>query len=428
MLYLESNIKDHSWLKYLLDEFCRIEKAQFDFEITSAPPTGSNIVSYGKDSSDIFEATPDHFDSKIEYLNDDLFILKNTNNNSFKGKFKFDLLWNAFYFLSRKDEWDREKNGINIQSYSGKTTRNNNDSWLIPIVSNYFQMLKIFIEDKFDGIQFAPSDSPILELSHDLDYLKKTRSLKIKQGAFNFLNGLKNWDAEKLKRAISFSRTKQDYWNFDFWTNLEKKYALKSTFYVYSKTKNGGPKKWLLDPSYDVRYNSKLQDKLKELIEKGWKIGLHGSFDSASNFELLSEEKEILEKAIGSKVSKTRQHWLRYEEIRTPFYHEKLFEQDSTVGWNNRMGFRAGIASKYRPYNHREKRAFQHFVVPQIIMDSNIFDYGFENQDKLIQQSLKMLLRCRRVSNAHFSISWHPRTCNEEYNWHTAYEKLLKSW
>ena len=132
-----------------------------------------------------------------------------------------------------------------------------------------------------------------------------------------------------------------------------------------------------------------------------------------------------MEKAVGSPITRTRQHWLNYSEAITPYSHEALFSHDSTVGWNDRMGFRAGCASVYRPYDHKNKRPFMYWEIPQVVMDSNIYDYGAKNSNELITLGMGIIERVSQLKNAHISISWHPRTCSADYKWHPAYEKLL---
>ncbi|MCK4822475.1 hypothetical protein KA005_42315 [bacterium] len=154
-------------------------------------------------------------------------------------------------------------------------------------------------------------------------------------------------------------------------------------------------------------------------------MGLHGSFYSATDEQRLSEEKATLENAVGTEVQKVRQHWLRYEEITTPQIHNKLFKYDSTLGWNDRMGFRSGIAGRSRPYDHKNKRPFDYMITPQVIMDANIYDYGVQHIERITKKAMDMLTGLRRHKNPYISISWHQRVCNSDYEWHELYEQIL---
>ena len=213
---------------------------------------------------------------------------------------------------------------------------------------------------------------------------------------------------------------------FEYWEKIETKYNIKSTFFIYSKVpeqKKGLKffKSWLIDPSYDIRSNIYLQKKLITLINKGWEIGLHGSFYSAENPILFKKEKENLEKKIGIPITKVRQHWLSFYENKTFKIHSDNISKDYTIGWNDISGYRAGCASQFRPYDHENMKAFKHIIIPQLIMDSHIFDYGND-----IIETNKILKSLLELNNSNCSISWHPRTSSSDYNWHNEYENLLK--
>ena len=393
MLYIKSNLSNTNWLQYLMEEFCRIEQAEFEFQMVD--------ISLDTGDAPFINVNRDRLEENTFYL--------------------------TFLTLSRKEEYIREISGKLIKSYSHNHPDKNRD-WSLPVVSQFFKKLKFELQQTYPSLKFKEESRPILELSHDLDYIKKTLPLRLKQSAFNLFNAIKYKSPDKLKKAFQFLLMPSDYWCFDYWRKLESEVNIKSIFYVYAKSRSANFKQWLLDPSYNVSENKALQTELKDMIDNGWEIGLHGSFFSANDEDQLRLEKKLLEKAIGTKVTKTRQHWLRYEERSTPFIHEQLFEQDSSIAWNNKIGFRAGIANKYRPYNHKEDRPFRHFIVPQIVMDSNIYDYGYGKEGAIINESLKLLETCKSLGNSHVSISWHPRTCSKDYNWQGAYEKLVSAW
>ena len=156
-------------------------------------------------------------------------------------------------------------------------------------------------------------------------------------------------------------------------------------------------KNWLIDPSYEIKSNAKLQQKLKELVDEGFEVGLHGSYGSATIESLLKEEKRRLEEILGKDVTKIRQHWLNYEEKITPYLHNQHFNYDSSLGWNDRMGFRSGCATRYRPYNHKAKKPFSFLVTPQVIMDSHLFDYGNNRVDRQLQKAFSILNELQKI-------------------------------
>jgi peptidoglycan/xylan/chitin deacetylase (PgdA/CDA1 family) len=171
-----------------------------------------------------------------------------------------------------------------------------------------------------------------------------------------------------------------------------------------------------------------LPRRLKSLIRAGFEVGLHGSWHSATDENKLVQEKDLLEKSIGGGVTKIRQHWLRYEESITPRLHNKYFHFDSSLGWNDRLGFRSGCGSRHRPYDHANQQPFAHFITPQVIMDANIFDYGAGQIASLQRQALQLITDLQDYKNAYISINWHQRVKNEDYAWHELYEKIIASY
>ena len=94
-----------------------------------------------------------------------------------------------------------------------------------------------------------------------------------------------------------------------------------------------------------------MRDLLFELNSHGWEVGLHGSFHSFLDTEKLRNEKAALEQALKSPVIGGRQHNLNLKIPETWLNQEKagLF-YDTTLGYNDCLGFRWGISFPFRPY------------------------------------------------------------------------------
>ena len=132
------------------------------------------------------------------------------------------------------------------------------------------------------------------------------------------------------------------YWNFEKWRRLEERLGVRSTFFFME-----GPR-W---SRYGRRYNTwKLRSVLKELVEGGWEVGLHGSYYAFRDARRLWKEREALEDIIEVRVRGNRQHYLRLDPERSfRCYEEAGFLYDATLGYNNQVGYRAGISFPFRP-------------------------------------------------------------------------------
>lgn len=441
-LYIYTDLDDTSWLKYIVEEFIFVQGAKFNINVlkldNSEVSKDKNCIFYTqipiKGRVSIYNSNKLLPKGEVEFLNKDFFIIKGTSTTERGFTINYDLFWNAFVFLSRYEEYLVYKKGKSTHSYSFFHPRKDKRTFFIPIVNMIFNALEKLIIQHFPHLRFEEKKSLVIDFSHDVDYISKTLQLRLKQTAMNCFNIFKsikkfNIFIQNIRRVISFLVSSPSYWCFDYWRQIEKKYGIRSTFYIYAKVnKNVNIKSWLLDPSYDIEKENRLKAAIKELINEGFKIGLHGSFNSAIDPDLLRKEKEKLESILGINIEKVRQHWLNYDEDITPHAHEKLFEFDSTIGWNDIMGFRAGIASLYHPYSFKYKRKLNYVVIPLVIMDSHVYDYARSNSHDSLEKVISIIKKAEKFSKKpYISICWHQRVCSDDYKWNILYEELLKN-
>ena len=447
---------NNNWLRYILDQFCYVQKAWFHFEIRSIKEASTDsqfsiwsvtkpenclndkrlIIprreSYQTDDYSWYDLSQIIPEEK-RFVGQKVPVFRETEHSG--GTIPFDLFYNAFVHLSRLEEWDRERDGEPIHSYAFRHRRKNKAVYSIPVVNYLFLLLEHLMTRYFGDGLFEPKSPFRLQLTHDVDYIEKTFPLRIKQSAFYLFNAARKVRRGKLKetgeflsKAFKFGFGSADYWLFEQWQELERKAEVRSFFYVFVKTPPKGLrqrcKRWLLDPAYDVATNHRLQDKLKELADNGWEIGLHGSFDSYADGELLKREKEILENAIGRPVTKIRQHWLRFSQETLRIQEEAGLEEDSTIGFNDQSGFRAGIASAYHPYDFERQRAFAVREVPLFLMDSTLFDYGTENKQKV--DEILTVLKIAAAFGGTIAVDWHQRVLSPDYGWGAVYDQLME--
>lgn len=426
------------WFKYIWEQFAMINSLQTEYRLTtyadkSFIDKADLILEYSisqKYPNSLFIPMKRKFktDDYI-WIREDLPIYRCTIDKD-NG---YDIFYNAFVHLSRLEEWESEKNGKFIHSYSSRHPRKNKKIWKIPIVNFLFNELEAKIKEKYPAVSFGGKIKPVIEFSHDVDYLEKTCQLRIKQSLFHIYNSGKlllhlkiGKGISKIFSAIEFFIQNRNYWCFDYWTELEKKFDIKSIYYFFAKSdvsKGFNLRQWLIDPSYDIMKNNKIKEKCKQLMANGNRIGLHGSYYSAEDEEIFLMEKDVLESSLNCEITKTRQHWLNYYEDKTPYIHQSAgIKKDSTIGFNDIPGYRAGIASEYNPYDHRNQRGFDYKEIPLVLMDSHLYDYS----DGYNMDDIRWLFdSMNRVKNFAVSINWHQRVISHDYGWHVKYEELI---
>ena len=254
----------------------------------------------------------------------------------------------------------------------------------------------------------------VLCLTHDVDRVKKT---------YQYLTHfVKNKDAYHLKSF--FIREREPYWNFEKIIEIEKKHDVKSTFFFLNESKKFDilhPRKWPLSLGRYDFHDEKIAGIIQKLHANGWEIGLHGSYESYRNKDLLKKEKEELEEIVGGDIVGIRQHYLNLENKKTwKFQQEVGFRYDATFGFRTKIGFRD---NKYLPFHPFNNSAF--LVIPLAIMDSALFDSSIDLNDAW--KRCKRLIEQTEKQHSLLTVLWHQRVFNEKEfpGWSKIYEKII---
>ncbi|MDR3476697.1 MAG: hypothetical protein P4M14_01535 [Gammaproteobacteria bacterium] len=280
---------------------------------------------------------------------------------------------------------------------------------------------------------FGSLPKPELILTHDVDAIKKTVAIRFKQSIFNGFNAVRltrkgrfgeAWG--KLVNAFRFLISNDNYMNIPHLLQLETAYNVRSIFHFYAG-KTGLKRslgEQLIDPGYKLT-DKKLHNVFADLIQGGWEIGLHPSAFTWDKPEDFYFQKENLEKNLGLPVTKLRQHWLRFSWEKTWGAQQRAgFTSDSTLGFNDRSGFRNSAALRM-PVKGISGVNFE--SVPMFLMDSHLYDYTMVKPTERIQLMKHWLKELHDVSGVG-SVIWHTHVLGKDYRWADGYEALLKYW
>jgi hypothetical protein len=125
------------------------------------------------------------------------------------------------------------------------------------------------------------------------------------------------------------------------------------------------------DVAYDLEH-PEVRATIRQLVEDGAEIGVHFSIASAGSAERMREECERLERVVGKPVRCSRHHW--WAEPTGLLHAEAGVDVDLSLGFNDRAGFRRGIAAPFRPWDHDTERAASVWALPTIAMDAAVRD------------------------------------------------------
>ncbi len=238
-------------------------------------------------------------------------------------------------------------------------------------------------------------------LTHDID-----RTTKTYQYFSHFFKALKNLDFKSATyQFTSFSQSEEVYWNFEDIIEIENKYGVKSTFFFLIESipfELFNISNWKLSLGrYDIQ-EPRINEIIRYLDKNDWEIGLHGSFRSFNDVDLLKKEKMILEKLLGHQIIGIRQHYLNLNKNTWKFQKEAGFKYDASWGPKRDIGFKEERIAPFFPLNDK------FIVFPLAVMDFNYLN-SIERKTTL-QNIINLCLK----HNAILVVNWHNDCFNEK--------------
>jgi hypothetical protein len=276
-------------------------------------------------------------------------------------------------------------------------------------------------------------------LTHDVDH-PYVRKHKLDHTMFGFLyratigsaidlirgrtsvsNLLLNWLAA-LKLPFVHLGLAEDFWaSFDRYTEIEGE-SPSSFFVIPFKHVPGRTPDGLAPRIRGAAYAaSDVAEQLRRLLAAGCEVGLHGIdawIDSASGREELSEIRSIT----GTSDVGVRMHWLFLGDQSPVVLESAGASYDSSVGYNQTIGYRAGTSQAYKPLN-----ATTLLELPLHIMDTALFypshlHLSPENATTMINQIIANAVQ----HGGCVTVNWHDRSIAPERLWTGTYASLVK--
>ncbi len=160
----------------------------------------------------------------------------------------------------------------------------------------------------------------------------------------------------------------------------------------------------------------RVADVIVQLAENGFDVGLHGSYHSALEPGLLSEQKDELQHATGLDIRTTRQHFLHWDIRTTPqLQNDAGFAADSTLGFNRSVGFRAGTSLPYHHFDLERGAKLDLLQLPLVIQDGPLFNaVALELDLDLALELVHSLIDVVADAGSIASLSFHPNNFEDE--------------
>lgn len=244
-----------------------------------------------------------------------------------------------------------------------------------------------------------------------VDYYRGKKSLK---------NLWKNWWSA-LQLPFVHLGIAPDCWA-DFDRYLEMEEGIGATFFViprknYPGRMPGGPAPNRRACRYDL---DQVLPKLKRVISTGREVGVHG-LDAWLDLESGRKELESLSDRFGTTDLGVRMHWLFFDEHSPGVLDRAGFSYDSTVGFRETIGYRAGTMQVYKPLGAKNLLELPLHVMDTALFYPSYLNLGANEAEKLVR---RLLNDAERIGGV-LTINWHDRSIAPERLWGDFYMNLL---
>jgi len=274
----------------------------------------------------------------------------------------FDLLSAVFFLIVRYEEYyphTSDKHG----RYPVAESLLYKNNWLQrPLIDEWLYEFYHLLKEKNIPVHLTQfSYTPTYDI--DMAYSYKHKGLRRTIGGFtkSILKG--DFAAVAERRKVLLTNALDPFDSFVFIKHIHSAYNLKPVYFILTAIQTSR-----FDKNIDP-YEEAMQ-KIIRRISKDGIIALHPSYYSEDE-AVFEKEKRTLQQIAGTKIDRSRQHYLK---MKLPDTYRMLIKKgmrhDYTMGYGNALGFRAGTGRSFPWFDLEQNKATQLTVHPFCFMDT----------------------------------------------------------
>ncbi|MEO9571327.1 MAG: polysaccharide deacetylase family protein [Polaribacter sp.] len=286
-----------------------------------------------------------------------------------KSAIPYDIFAASFYLISRYEEYlphVKDKHG----RYTAEQSLAFKYRFLEkPVVDIWAYKLLDALKEKFPNYKYNKREYKFIS-TVDIDnaYAYKYKSLV--RGIGGFFNDLFHFRLVNVwnRFAVTFNIKKDPFDTFQQILDIRKGKNIRTIFFFLIGDYT------TFDTNVSASKN-KYRLLIKEMVDYA-RVGLHPSYFTMNNTELLKKEKIRLEQIINMPIQRSRQHYLRFS---LPETYQNLIDleilEDHSMGYASNVGFRASTCTPFYFYDLDFEIQTPLKIFPFALMDTTLNNY-----------------------------------------------------
>lgn len=277
-------------------------------------------------------------------------------------------------------------------------------------------------------------------LTHDVDSLtmfssreawrRGARNARLRSGALG--RALAYAGGVRGALAAAARRGRDPLHRFEEWLQLEESVGAKSTMFFLPED-SAAPH----SSDQDYRYadtmvfegrRTTIGELMRELDRRGWEIGLHPRWYSFDDAAEMRAQKEQIERVLGHEIASVRQHFLHFDIRDTPRVQSDAgFRYDSTLGFNDNVGFRMGTSYPFHVYDLRAESPLPLLEIPLTLQDGALLSArkGLRLDENTAYRYVVKIIDATAEVGGVANLLWHPHVIATEA-WWRVYTRALR--
>ena len=366
----------------------------------------------------LFERDIADQDVKLCKYNDTKAIFPVFNDNSI---LPFDVLAASFYIITRYEEYLPHVSDQYNRFQPQDSILYKMETFETPIINVWAKELGEIIKSKYPDIQLKKKTFKFIP-TYDIDAAWAYRNKGLFRTTAAFLRDALVFNTDEIKRRYEVLTKKKidPFDTFDYQIELQKELKLKPLYFILCGDYNTN------DKNISIR-NKEFQELIKHIGDYAL-VGIHPSFSSYLQKDVIKDEIKRLSEVLNRDVTMSRQHFLRLSLPKSyQILNELDITDDYTMGYASQAGFRAGYADTFAFFDLENDTKTKLNIHPFALMDGTMRDYLDLDVHESFDKAKKLVDEVKKV-NGTFILLWHNETLSGEKRWEgwiTLYRKIL---
>jgi len=330
-------------------------------------------------------------------------------HNHQKSILPFDPFAMIFFLVSRYEEYLSTDRDIHDRFQASSSLAFQHDFLEEPLVDQLAFVIRDILQSKYNHLEFMISSfsiTPTYDIDYAWSYLHKGWKRTIGATMRDAIKSPKNF-IQRLQ--VMFLNKTDPYFTFDYLNNFHQKNDLNPIYFLLVGEYG------MYDKNISIK-NEAFQQLILQLSDQH-SIGIHPSYQSNADVKTLQQEKEQLTSLLKSKITRSRQHFLK---LKFPDTYQNLIDigiqSEYSMGYAERVGFRASIARPFFWFDLTTNRTTDLQVFPFQVMDVTLKNYMKLSPSLAILKTKEILEKVEAVQG-HFISIWHNNSLCEQDGW-----------